>query len=291
MDLWNALTGLIFLLSAGTFVVLARHLSRRPVEEENRLALLQFATWWYGIGAISAISGIESLSVWVGTLPLAEVVGLTYLTVLVLCVALGGLLGHLVFLYTGRHRLFPLSLFYGLLYLLLLFYISFSEPSAVTSSFGRVGLSYARPVAEAWTLLAVGLLIVPEIGAAIAYLSLSWRTSAPTLRFRIRLVGGAIVLWFTVGPLQGAVESSLGLTVVASPLLGVIAAFLVLVAYHPPQLFRRLWHVGSVDEHPLRTGRTLLRPTTEGLWEPTNVPPRELRGQRNPRPAPWEGAR
>ena len=41
MDLWNAVTGLIFLLSAGTFVVLARHLSRRPVEEENRLALLQ----------------------------------------------------------------------------------------------------------------------------------------------------------------------------------------------------------------------------------------------------------
>lgn len=244
---------------------------RRPVAPEVRLARAQFSIWWYGIAIVSLLQGSQSLMASTAALPLGVVVGCLYLSLIVVCAALWGLVGYLTFLFTGRYYLLPLSVYYVALYVLVLFYFTLSDPIGIAIAYGHVTILYANTLPLAIGAIAVLLILLPELGGAVAYMALSSKTSDLTLRYRTRLVGGGILAWFLLSLVTGVATPVSSPIRLASPLLGVLAAGLVLIAYYPPLALRTRWGVRSVEEAPLTSGRSLVPPRSEGLWYPAEA--------------------
>jgi hypothetical protein len=249
--------GGISMVSVAVYAIVGRRLSRRSVPEDARVARDQFSLWWYGLAVLTFLGGVESLLAAVGLFTLQLDILLLDLTLLGFCAAMWGLVGYLSYLYTGRQHLVPLTLLYSLAYVLLLDYVISGDPTGFTVVSGRVVSSFSPASGLAVTVVLVLLLVVPEVAAVLAYLTLLFRTSDRTLRFRIALVGGALLCWFATALVPspgGTAGTAWG---VLQPLVGAIAATVILISYYPPALIQRLFRVGSVDDHPLATGASL----------------------------------
>ncbi|HZY71038.1 MAG TPA: hypothetical protein VFF67_08710 [Thermoplasmata archaeon] len=197
---------------------------------------------------MTGIGGIESL-VAAYTLPsLAAVLTLSYLEILVLCVVLWGLLGYLIYLFTGRNFTLVLSGVYAALYVVLLYYVTASAPSAVTVTHGSVGLVTASTLSTPYlVLLGLGLL-GPEIVGSILYFTLAFRTKDATVRYRVTLVSWSLIAWFGIGTLPIATLLGGGPAAqIFGRSVGVIAALVILLAYYPPRWIRDRLGVTAID--------------------------------------------
>ena len=239
---------LVDLVAVGIYLFLGWRFSQRSVTAVNKLPVLQFSLFWLGLALVTFITGLESAVAAFTTPPLALVVTLFYIELLLLCAVLWGLVGYLVYLYAGRSFLAPLTTMYAVLYVLLVYFVTASDPAAVTVAVGAVGLQYATPVGGPLLGLLVLVLIFPEFLAAIFYFTLVFRTRDRTARYRIALVSWGLLAFFGLGFV--GVDTRLGgglAAVTLGSLLGLLPALVILIAYYPPRLVRERLGVTGID--------------------------------------------
>jgi hypothetical protein len=240
-------TFLANVLGAFVYAYVGLRLYGRPVSPAARLAVAQFSVWWLGLGVSSALGAFEALLAYAGLLSLAAAFTLLLLVVLLDVVLLWGLVGFLVYVYTGRYHLLELGIFYAAFYVAALYYEILSAPYAVTVVAGVPTLSVLKvsnPILVGFVIIG---LIVPELAAAIFYVSLLRRTRDRIQRYRIALVSSSLFLWFAVNVF---VPTSTGTWTVAKDLLNVVPALLALIAYFPPESIRRRlrWTASAAEE-------------------------------------------
>jgi hypothetical protein len=236
------------IVAAAIYLFLGWRFSHRRVSPENRLPVLQFSLFWLGLAVVTLIEGIES-GVAAFLIPsLALVVTLYYIEILVLCIVLWGLVGYLIHLYTGRAYLVPLSGMYVLLYVLLVYFITASGPSAVTVAQGAVGLRYATQVGGPILGVLVLILVIPELLGSILYFTLFFRTQDRTARYRIALVSWGLLAFFGLDFIGVGARLGGGTAAVAvGAVLGIIPALVIWIAYYPPRAVRDRLGVSGMD--------------------------------------------
>jgi hypothetical protein len=245
-------TAVVSTVAAGVYGYVAGELYQRPVSPTSRLGLIQFSIWWGGLGASAAITALESLLAFAGLLNLDLAVAFSLFVILLDVVLLWGLTGSLIYVYTGRYYLVPLSAFYGLFYFAALYYSILGHPYAVAVKAGVptvLAPTVNDPVLVGFVILA---LIGPELVVAILYLSLLRRVRGPAQRYRIALVGSSILLWFGV---DGFVPSSTVAWTLTKGILVVIPALLSLIALKPPEAIRRRFQAAD-EAYQLAAERT-----------------------------------
>ena len=273
VDLSALAYAVVSLATAGVFAFAGHRLGRREVPPSARIAQQQFSLWWFAASAVSLIGGAESALAAVGALTTAVVRFSLYLELGVLCAALWGLVGYLLWLYTGGYRLALLTGFYLLVYALSLALVAVEDPTGFTVVVGRVAPTFAAPPPLALEAVVVPLLLAPEIGGAVAYISLGFRTRHRTVRFRCFTVGASLLAWFSLSIVAGAALAPTDPRQLLTPLMGALAAGLVVLGYYPSGWVRRTLGVVSVAEEPIRPAPELGAPPVGAGGDATGASP------------------
>ena len=248
------LSTLFALVSASIYAYVGWRLSRRFVaSSQARIAWLSFTVWWYGLAATTLIGGLLNLFGALGLTNLPLFVTATYINLLVSCLALLALLYYLTFLFTGNSRwLGPLAVLYSAAYILLVYFVTASEPLNVALEPWNTTLTYRTPLTTPFIIMLVVFLFVSQIVGGLAYFTLYFQVPEVTQKYRILLVSWSIIIWFLT-PLIGIAGGLTGQDwwQVVSRLIGLTAALTVLLAYLPPQWLKQRYGVLSLlDENP-----------------------------------------
>jgi hypothetical protein len=226
-------------ISAGVILVFAYvgyRLLRRPVSGRSQLAAHEFALWWIGLGVAIAAGRLELALALANSLPYALALTFSLVNVILESVYLWGLVGSLVYLYTGRYYMLALGILYSTFYVVSVFAIFSQGPYAVSVASGTPTLVYASP-ADANLALALTLVVlVPEFVAACMYLSLLRHSRDRSVQWRISLVGASILFWVGV---HAFVPSSSYELILAKTILDGVAAVVSLIGIFPPAWIRR----------------------------------------------------
>lgn len=232
----------LHIVAAGLYAYVGSIMLQRETSGSARRAMVMFATWWFALGSMQALSafriglfasGIDSLDVF----KTLSIVG-----VLPLVVALWGLLYYLLYLHTGKEGIFwPLTLGYGLLYVYFVYLVVWLNPTAVEFRNFTVLLVNERQLAGAQLQAVMVLLLGPVATASILYGSLFFRLKERMHRYRIGLVSVSFFIWVGVFPVLGIVT---GLNKsewwpLASRALGLLVPILIIAAYRPPAWVQR----------------------------------------------------
>lgn len=250
-------SALFALVTSAIYVFVGYRLTRRALPRAGRMAAAGFVAFWYGI-AISGLlggTGLQALLAAFDVLTLGVVLVLTQVSLLAISIALWGLLYYLVYLYTGWHRAWmAIAAFYVAFYAFLQYFIWDAGPTGLRTGRWSVAVEYEKDIENA-TLsdpylfaLIVGLL-VPQILASLAYLTLVFGVKNPTQRYRILLVSVSILVWFGSPflALGAGISEGDGYQIV-SRLIGLGAAIVIFFAYHPPGFIRRRYGVMSLSD-------------------------------------------
>lgn len=247
----HLISTLFSIASAAIYGYVAARLSQRTITNPGaRFAWQLFGLWWYCLAATTLVGGILHLLGMFNIVSLPPFVALTHVNLLLICIALWGLLYYLVYLFTGSQRfLIPLTIFYALYYVLLVYYITASDPARVEITRWTTRLVYAHPVTGPLFTVVLVLLVFPQILASLAYFTLFFRVREATQRYRVLLVSWCIILWFG----SAFVASVAGLSredwwQILSRLIGLGAAMGILLAYLPPGIIRRRFGIASIAE-------------------------------------------
>jgi hypothetical protein len=235
------------------YLYLGVRLAQRPVSPHSRVPARQFAIFWLGLALSAATSCALSFVAAFGSVPLGLETATLYANFVIVLVALWGLLTYLTYLYTGRSATLPFSILYAVEFGLLLYYASVRGIVGVTVVDGQVGPLYGPNTGGILGAVALLLLVFPEIIAALLYFRLYFRTTDPTVRYRVTLVSWGLFAYFLLNFFGVAPAIGPGLAgVVASRVLLLATIFVVLIAYYPPAWLRERYGVSSVEE-PLPT--------------------------------------
>src|SRR5215216_429686 len=152
------------LVAAGIYTYVGWRLSQRIISSsESRVAWQSFTVWWYGLAATTFIGGLLSLFGAFGLTHLPLFVAATYINVLVTCLALWGLLYYLIYLFTGNSQwLVPLTIFYIIFYVLLVYYITASAPESIQIDRWSATLSYHTRLTGPFFAVLIVLLLLPQ---------------------------------------------------------------------------------------------------------------------------------
>jgi hypothetical protein len=142
------ISSLFALANAVIYGMVGYLLNKRMVKKpDSNLAWKLFTIWWFALSISTFITFTFNLLGALGQAGLPLFVALTYINLLLICIALWGLLYYLFYLFTGNSRLFmPLSLFYVFYYILLVYYITVSSPNEVTIGRWNTSISYRSPL-------------------------------------------------------------------------------------------------------------------------------------------------
>lgn len=241
------------ILSAIIYYYVGRVLSRRRVASPDaRLAWMLFVVWWYALASNTLIGALLSLLGALNVVGLPLFVTLTQVNLLALCVALFGLMYYLLYLFTGSRRLLtPLVVFYIAYYILIVYYVQARLPVGVSVGHWNATLEYERPAGGLLYIIALLLLIFPQVIGSLAYFTLYFRVKNTTQKYRILLVSWSILIWF----LSAFLASIAGLSQqdwwqVTSRLIALSASLTILLAYDPLPWIRRRLGVSSIVEEP-----------------------------------------
>lgn len=246
---------LFSLISAGTYVYIGWWLSKRVISSpEARLAWQSFTIWWYALAVTTAIRSFQNL---LGAFSLTDLTLFTtanYINILVLCIALWGLLYYLIYLFTGNSRsLVPLTVFYMIYYVFLVYYITASMPSNVEISRWDTSLAYRNTLSGPLFVILIVLLLLPQIIGGFAYFTIYFRLSDVTQKYRVLLVSWSIIIWFLspVLALAGGLSEQ-DWWQLASRLIGLGAAVTILMAYLPPRWVKERYGIISLGDEGQR---------------------------------------
>jgi hypothetical protein len=244
------LTSAIFsLVSAVVYGLVGFQLSRRVVgNAASNFAWKLFTLWWFSL-AVSTLTGfIFNLMGAIGRPILPVFVALTYANLLIICIALWALLYYLIYLFTGKPGiLIPLSAFYLIYFVLLVYYITVSTPNGVEVGRWTTSLKFLFPLSGPLIMFILLLLVLPQILGSLAYLTLFFRVEERTQKYRILLVSLSLVIWFGLALVAPAIGiASEDWWQVASRAIGLGAALVILMAYRPPGFIQRRLAVASI---------------------------------------------
>jgi hypothetical protein len=242
---------LFALVAASIYAYVGWRLGKRIVSSwEGRIAWQSFIVWWYGLAATTLIGGLLNLFGAFGLTSLPLHITATHINLLMTCLALGGLLYYLLYLFTGNSRLLvPLTIIYIIYYVLLVYYITASVPESVNIDRWRTTLAFHTPITGPFFTMIILLLLLPQIIGGFAYFTLYFRMTDVTQKYRVLLVSCSIIIWF-LSPLIAIVG---GLAQndwwqVASRLIGLAAALTILMAYLPPQWIKQRYGIISLPD-------------------------------------------
>lgn len=245
------LSGLFGCVAAGIYAYVGWRLGQRIIASaDGRLAWGLLRVWWFGLAGTTLITALLSLLGAVQLTSLPVFVGLTFVNLLLICVALWGLLYYLVYLFTGSRRwLLPLSIFYIAYAMLLVYYITVSGPIRVQAGRWSTTIVYQAAQTGPFFLLVLVLLVFPQIIGALAYFTLYFRAKEATQKYRILLVSWSIIIWFG----SAFAVSAAGLAQddwwqIASRIIGLGAALAILVAYLPPSWLKRRFGLVAISD-------------------------------------------
>lgn len=217
---------------------------------DGRLAWVAFTIWWYGLAVTTLIGGFQNLLGAIGITTLSLFVTATYVNIFPACIALWGLLYYLLYLFTGNRRSFlPLTLFYIIYYILLVYYTTASTPEGVEVGRWTTTLIYRTPLTGPFFVILAVLLFFPQIIGSIAYFTVYFRVTDATQRYRILLVSGSIMVWL-LSPyvaLAGGIAQN-DWWHFASRFIGLAAPLTVLMAYLPPYWVKRRYGLISLSD-------------------------------------------
>ena len=245
------LSTLFAVAAASIYAYVGWRLSRRVVASlQARIAWQSFTVWWYGLAVTTLIGGLLNLLGALGLTILPLFVSATYINLLVICIALWGLLYYLIYLFTGNSRvLVPLAIFYIIYYVLLVYYITASNPESISVGRWRTTLSYHNILTGPLFVILIVLLLLPQIIGGFVYFTLYFRVREVTQKYRILLVSWSIIIWFLspfVAIVGGLAQQDWWQ--LASRLIGLAAALTILMAYLPPRWLKQRYGIISLPE-------------------------------------------
>jgi hypothetical protein len=236
--------GIVALVTGVLYAYVGRLILARHVEGEAQLANRMFAAWWMGFAFLEFAIAAFNVPTALGYRDLALYVTFINVILLVIVLALWGLVGYLLYLYTGHQRWFwSLTAGYAILALLVLYLIAWIDPIGLKETQAGVTIDAQRQLPAPYSTAFAVLISGPIVAAAIAYGSLFFRTKEPGPRFRIAMVAGSFIAWFgwsLVSSLTGfsqAHQGELWYTALNSA-IGLLAPSLILMAYRPPGWIR-----------------------------------------------------
>jgi hypothetical protein len=238
-------TLLVSAVVIGVYGSVGYRLARRETSPTSRLGSYQFALWWLGLGAALMVGRIELALALVNALPFALALTCTLVNLVIEAVYLWGLVGSLVFLYSGKYHLPVVTAAYGAFYIVLLYLVFVQLPYGVSLATGNPAILYAAPESASTALAVQYAVLLPEFVAACLYLSLLRRTPDRAARFRISLVGASILFWVGV---HAFVPSTSIEWILIKSILEVIPAVLSLIALLPPEWVRRRLQVEPTQQ-------------------------------------------
>jgi len=255
-----AVQATVALATGLVYVFVARLIMNRHPSTDARLANSMFAVWWGAFGLLEFSVGAYQVPAAFGFQDLALVIALLNLILLLIVVALWGLVYYLVYLYTGSSRSFwPITILYMILAAAMLYLVAWIEPTGFKAD-GT--LSYTRQL-TGFPSIAIGLAFsLPVVLAALGYGSLYFQAQARTQRFRIGMVAGSFLAWFSWSALSallqlsqkaqdaaaagnGTIQNTL---IVVNSAISIIVPILIVLAYRPPRWFQDRFRIGSVQE-------------------------------------------
>lgn len=241
-----ALAGVV---SAGVYAYVGTLLARRSVSDEAAGAWQAFVAWWFWLAAASFVNPVMVVLFMTGTLTpwlhhtLAQIsLGLVFL-------ALTGLIRYLLFVYKGPDvPVWPIKGFFLALFGYVLALAAWTgTPVVIRVADHALEATYARAFPAGHVAVLLVLLVVPALGAALAYMRLFWKVEARTQRYRIAMVSIAIVVWFGASLVAQAVGASGTLTWrILSQAIAVTASLVILAAYLPPNWVRARYGIEAI---------------------------------------------
>ncbi|MCA1819938.1 MAG: hypothetical protein LC620_07830 [Halobacteriales archaeon] len=247
--------------STVVYVTVGAVVGRRSVADESRPANRAFQAWWYGLALITIATPLNLAMDYVGgSTDLTYKLHLAVLEFLLvgIVLAIGCLVYYLLYVYTGRSRVFwPVAVYHFLVLTWLMYLITWAHPTSYGPDCPSSGFCYEHDftgtAAQTWLSLSI---ILPILLAAIAYFVLFFRVEARAQRYRIAVVAGALVLWFglslAASLVKGDFETTAGVvrhgslsqwriwSYFVSPIVSLCASLAILVAYRPPGFIRRV---------------------------------------------------
>jgi hypothetical protein len=209
----------------------------------NGTAMRFFSLWWLTTAANQAMGGMLYVAAAFGSTDVTIQLTYVYLQRLLLAVSLVGLMYYLLFLQTGRSYLVPLAFVYGFYFASQLYVINIREAIGVEHFGWRTDIVWVH---EEPALLRIVLLliVVPPILGALMMLRIYRRVETPTRRFRVAMIGGGFVLWWTIAIVAGqGMTFDVGWLQALNRVVGIGVALGILLAYEPLPWMQRRFHL------------------------------------------------
>jgi hypothetical protein len=238
-------------VSASIYYYVGQVLRRRHSSSpDTRLAWRLFVVWWYALAASTFSGAVLSLLGAFGIAGLPLFITMTLMNLLATCVALYALMFYLLYLFTGNRSLIkPLTVFYIAYYGLLVYYVQASVPIDVSVGRWSATLAYQQPIRGPLFIIALFLLVFPQIIGSLAYFTLYFRVQTVTQKYRILIVSWSIIIWFLSAFLAGISGlSKYDWWQIVSRLIALSASLAILLAYQPPVWIKRYFRVTSIAE-------------------------------------------
>jgi hypothetical protein len=254
---FTLLTSTIFALVGGcTYIYIGWWLSRRVISSSDaRLAWQAFTTWWFALAITTLLGAFQNLLGAIGHTELPLFITAQYVNTLVACIALWGLVYYLIYLFTGNSRaLVPISIFYMIYYILLVYYYTASVPNDVEIGRWNITLAYQNSLTGPFFVILAFLLLFPQIIGSLAYFTLYFRVSDITQKYRVLLVSWGIIIWFLspVIALAGGVSDQ-DWWQLASRCISLGTALVILMAYLPPRWLKQRYGIISLADESQQT--------------------------------------
>ncbi len=248
--------GTAFALIGGiTYIFIGWWLSKRVVSSSDaRLAWRAFTIWWFGLAITTLQGAFQNMLGALGLTDLALFITANYVNLLASCIALWGLVYYLLYLFTGNSSMLaPVSIFYIIYYILLVYFYTASAPSSVEIGRWNIVLAYDNLLTGPFFVLLVFLLLAPQILGSFAYFTLYFRVSDVTQKYRVLLVSWSIIFWF-LSPLFALVEgiADQDWWQLVSRMISLGAALVILMAYLPPRWVKKRYGIVSLGEEGQR---------------------------------------
>lgn len=240
--------GAIATIVAATYAIVSWQLWRRGGSDATRRPLRYFALWWGALSANLAGVAVTYFLASYDALDLTTQIAGSQIQRLLLAVSMVGLISYLLVVLTGRDLVVPIGIVYGAYFAASIYSLTIARPIDVLVGKWRTDLVYAQEGAAWMDVLSLAVIVLPPLVCGAAFLVASRRASAPQ-KYRMRLVSFAVVFWWVVAVAAGqrsALENDAFQAL--HRVLSLIAALLVLAAYHPPAWARRRF---GAEAYPL----------------------------------------
>lgn len=239
------------LVGGGTYIYIGWWLSKRVISSsEARLAWQAFTIWWFALAITTLLGAFQNLLGAIGHTELPLFITAQYVNALVACIALWGLVYYLIYLFTGNSRaLVPISIFYMIYYILLIYYYTASVPNNVEIGRWNITLVYQNTLTGPFFVILAFLLLFPQIIGSLAYFTLYFRVSDKTQKYRVLLVSWGIIFWFLspVLALAGGVSDQ-DWWQLASRCISLGTALVIVMAYLPPRWVKQRYGIISLSD-------------------------------------------